>query len=102
MDRSSEERPEGEGLELRRSATAPHVPDSLTPGLRRRRQAADKYVTDSSQLPLRFQRPRRLLAQDDTPPRPPPLDNSTLPHENNARSVSRRLRPVSVPLRYNL
>lgn len=102
-NRSSEERPEGEGLELRRSATAPHVPDSLTPGLRRRRQAADKYVTDSSQLPLRFQRPRRLLAQDDTPPRPPPLaDSSALPHENNARSVSRRLRPVSVPLRYNL
>ncbi|XP_066903245.1 tau-tubulin kinase homolog Asator isoform X8 [Halyomorpha halys] len=101
--RSSEERPEGEGLELRRSATAPHVPDSLTPGLRRRRQAADKYVTDSSQLPLRFQRPRRLLAQDDAPPRPPPLSDSTaLPHENNARSVSRRLRPVSVPLRYNL
>lgn len=92
-NRSSEERPEGEGLELRRSATAPHVPDSLTPGLRRRRQAADKYVTDSSQLPLRFQRPRRLLAQDDTPPRPPPLaDSSALPHENNARC--RRFHPV--------
>nr|XP_014270769.1 tau-tubulin kinase homolog Asator isoform X2 [Halyomorpha halys] len=91
--RSSEERPEGEGLELRRSATAPHVPDSLTPGLRRRRQAADKYVTDSSQLPLRFQRPRRLLAQDDAPPRPPPLSDSTaLPHENNARC--RRFHPV--------
>lgn len=79
---------EEEVLELRRSATAPHVPDSLTPGLRRRRQANDKYVTDSSQLPLRFQRPRRLHGQEEIPPRPPPIaDTTSLPHENNARLI---------------
>lgn len=30
----------------------------LTPALRRRRQTQDKYVTDASQLPLRFTRPQ--------------------------------------------
>jgi hypothetical protein len=46
---------------LRRSATAPAVPqldDDLTPALRRRRQGSDKYVTDESQLNLRFHRRR--------------------------------------------
>lgn len=48
---------------LRRSATAPAVPGvdedlgGCTPALRRRRQA-DKYVTDESQLNLRFHRRR--------------------------------------------
>lgn len=34
------------------------IDDHYTPGLRRRRQLQDKYVTDPSQLNLRFQRPQ--------------------------------------------
>jgi hypothetical protein len=33
-----------------------------TPGLRRRREGADKYATDTTQLGLRFQRRRRHMA----------------------------------------
>ncbi|XP_073977373.1 tau-tubulin kinase asator isoform X5 [Rhodnius prolixus] len=51
------------GHDLRRSATAPHCKleeeKQLTPGLRRRRNV-EKYVTDQSQLQLRFNRPRRF------------------------------------------
>lgn len=40
------------------------VDDSYTPGLRRRRQLQDKYVTDPSQLNLRFQRPQIRRSRD--------------------------------------
>lgn len=40
------------------------VDDSYTPGLRRRRQLQDKYVTDPSQLNLRFQRPQMRRSRD--------------------------------------
>lgn len=42
----------------------------LTPGLRRRRQGVDKYVTDETQLNLRFQRRRTRPMSDVTPPPP--------------------------------
>uniref|UniRef100_A0A224X785 Putative casein kinase serine/threonine/tyrosine protein kinase n=1 Tax=Panstrongylus lignarius TaxID=156445 RepID=A0A224X785_9HEMI len=59
-----EEVTSGSGHDLRRSATAPHCKleeeKQLTPGLRRRRNV-EKYVTDQSQLQLRFSRPRRFI-----------------------------------------
>ncbi|XP_063615296.1 serine/arginine repetitive matrix protein 2-like isoform X1 [Penaeus indicus] len=42
----------------------------LTPALRRRRQGVDKYVTDETQLNLRFQRRRTRPMSDVTPPPP--------------------------------
>lgn len=42
----------------------------LTPALRRRRQGVDKYVTDESQLNLRFQRRRTRPTSDVNPPPP--------------------------------
>lgn len=38
--------------------------DQYTPGLRRRRQLQDKYVTDPSQLNLRFQRPQMRRSRE--------------------------------------
>lgn len=40
------------------------VDDQYTPGLRRRRQHQDKYVTDPSQLNLRFQRPQMRRSRE--------------------------------------
>ncbi|XP_050438476.1 tau-tubulin kinase homolog Asator isoform X2 [Adelges cooleyi] len=40
------------------------IDDQYTPGLRRRRQNQDKYVTDPSQLNLRFQRPQIRRSRD--------------------------------------
>ncbi|XP_054280941.1 tau-tubulin kinase homolog Asator isoform X3 [Macrosteles quadrilineatus] len=50
-------------VELRRCATLPDArrDNDLTPALRRRRGGEGKYVTDQSQLPLRFTRPRRSV-----------------------------------------
>lgn len=50
-------------VELRRCATLPDArhDNELTPALRRRRGGEGKYVTDQSQLPLRFARPRRSV-----------------------------------------
>ena len=42
----------------------------LTPALRRRRQGIEKYVTDESQLSLRFQRRRTRPLSDVNPPPP--------------------------------
>jgi tau tubulin kinase len=40
------------------------IDDQYTPGLRRRRQLQDKYVTDPSQLNLRFQRPQMRRSRE--------------------------------------
>ncbi|XP_050530501.1 tau-tubulin kinase homolog Asator isoform X2 [Daktulosphaira vitifoliae] len=40
------------------------IDDQYTPGLRRRRQHQDKYVTDPSQLNLRFQRPQMRRSRE--------------------------------------
>jgi len=42
----------------------------LTPALRRRRQTVDKYITDESQLNLRYQRRRTRPLSDINPPPP--------------------------------
>uniref|UniRef100_A0A1B6EAG9 Protein kinase domain-containing protein n=2 Tax=Clastoptera arizonana TaxID=38151 RepID=A0A1B6EAG9_9HEMI len=112
--------------ELRRCLTLPDArkeSQELTPGLRRRRVGDGKYVTDVSQLPLRFPRPRRVMRgipthmlsspggeesseqESDSSgnnlqaiphPCPPPMPPSDLPpSENNARC--RRFHPISPP-----
>uniref|UniRef100_A0A1B6KQV4 Protein kinase domain-containing protein n=1 Tax=Graphocephala atropunctata TaxID=36148 RepID=A0A1B6KQV4_9HEMI len=99
-------------VELRRCATLPDArrDGELTPALRRRR-GEGKYVTDQSQLPLRFARPRRIIRgipshmlcspggeesevssdSSGNNPQPPPLEQLP-PMENNARC--RRFHPV--------
>ncbi|XP_015369788.1 PREDICTED: uncharacterized protein LOC107165871 isoform X2 [Diuraphis noxia] len=44
--------------------TSEEIDDQYTPGLRRRRQLQDKYVTDPSQLNLRFQRPQMRRSRE--------------------------------------
>lgn len=44
--------------------TSEEIDDQYTPGLRRRRQLQDKYVTDPSQLNLRFQRPQMRKSRE--------------------------------------
>lgn len=44
--------------------TPDEIDDHFTPGLRRRRQLQDKYVTDPSQLNLRFQRPQMRRSRE--------------------------------------
>lgn len=44
--------------------TPDEIDDHYTPGLRRRRQLQDKYVTDPSQLNLRFQRPQMRRSRE--------------------------------------
>uniref|UniRef100_A0A6P7G2R2 Uncharacterized protein LOC114333623 isoform X2 n=1 Tax=Diabrotica virgifera virgifera TaxID=50390 RepID=A0A6P7G2R2_DIAVI len=81
----------------------------LTPGLRRRRQNNDKYVTDPSQLKLRFKRhsssglrvrgistclidaPESSPESSEGPPPPPPQGDP--PSESQVRC--RRFRPVT-------
>ncbi|XP_057668189.1 tau-tubulin kinase homolog Asator [Diorhabda carinulata] len=86
----------------------------LTPGLRRRRQN-EKYVTDPSQLKLRFKRhssgglrvrgistclidapessPESSEGQQQPPPPPPPLSQGDPPSESQVRC--RRFRPIT-------
>ncbi|XP_042235978.1 tau-tubulin kinase homolog Asator-like isoform X7 [Homarus americanus] len=73
--RSGRERGSVASCEYQHSASQEdHSEDlaDLTPALRRRRQGVDKYVTDETQLNLRFQR-RRTRPMSDVNPPPPAL-----------------------------
>lgn len=76
--RSARERGSSAGLEYQRSGSQEDQSDDLadlTPALRRRRQGVDKYVTDETQLNLRFQRRRSRPVSDVNPPPPTMLQS---------------------------
>ncbi|VVC37506.1 Hypothetical protein CINCED_3A020953 [Cinara cedri] len=50
--------------EVHNKSTSDDIDEQYTPGLRRRRQVQDKYVTDPSQLNLRFQRPQMRRSRE--------------------------------------
>ncbi|XP_069195482.1 uncharacterized protein Asator isoform X4 [Procambarus clarkii] len=86
--RSGRERGSVASCDYQRSASQEdHSEDlaDLTPALRRRRQGVDKYVTDETQLNLRFQRRRTRPVSDVTPPPPP----TTVLHSRNRQSRQR-------------
>ncbi|KAK4297480.1 hypothetical protein Pmani_030101, partial [Petrolisthes manimaculis] len=71
--RSTRERGSSAAIEYQCSGSQEDQSDDLadlTPALRRRRQGVDKYVTDETQLNLRFQRRRSRPVSDVNPPPP--------------------------------